>query len=173
MIDSWTTATAAAAFLLYVYSLISRIRSTPDSRRLAIKIEAIAWLVLVVHVGFAFHQHHHWSHAAAETHVADETEQTLGLRWGGGIYFNHAVLVLWGIMIWRRWQRSTRSEWNAAAVDRAIDIYVALMWFSATVVFGSTGFLILGIIGFGLVFLVMLHARRQQLAHSAENHTTT
>lgn len=173
MIDSWTTATAAAAFLLYVYSLISRFRSASDSRRLAIKIEAVAWLVLVVHVGFAFHEHHHWSHAVAETHVAEETEQTLGLRWGGGIYFNHALLVLWGIAIWRRWQTARRRRYETNPIDQGIDIYVALMWFSATVVFGSTGFRILGIIGFGLMAQAIWQARRQQLAHSAENHTST
>jgi hypothetical protein len=154
MLSSWTTGTAALAFVLYVASVIARIRAGRGPQQASIRIGTFAWLVLVVHVGFAFQEHHNWSHAAAELHVADETAETVGIRWGGGIYFNHALLVLWGIAIVRSWKGWGCGKYHPTAFDRLVDIFLALMWLSATVVFGSTGFRVLGLIGFGLMAVI-------------------
>jgi hypothetical protein len=170
MIDSWTSGTAAAAFVLYVLALISRIHSSPAAGLSPaapsswIRIEALAWLALAAHFVFAFQEHHRWSHAAAEEHVARVTERTTGLDWGGGIYFNHALLIVWGVVILRRWKGWSLCEQGPATVDRLIDFYVALMWIAATIVFGTIGFRVLGIAGFAFVSLAFWHARGQSRA---------
>jgi hypothetical protein len=155
MLNSWTTGTAALAFILYVASMIARILSGRGPQQASIRIGTFAWLILVVHVGFAFHEHHHWSHAAAEQHVADETAETVGIRWKGGIYFNHALLVLWGIAVVRSWKGWGCGKYHPTLFDRLVDVFLALMWLSATVVFGSSGFRVLGLIGFGLMALAL------------------
>jgi hypothetical protein len=162
MFSSWTTGTAALALLLYVVSLINRICTRDGSRRTLV-IEVAAWMMLVIHIGFAFHEHHGWSHAAAERHVADDTAATVGIRWGGGIYFNHAMVVLWGVSIVHRGLARQPSSRLAGRLQRLIDIYVALMWASATILFGSTGFRWLGIAGFsGLGWALWLAKRRSK-----------
>lgn len=119
-----------------------------------------------MHVGFAFHEHHHWSHVAAEAHVAKETAATLGVHWGGGIYFNHALMLVWGIAILRRWTGRFRRE-PARLIDRVFDLYTALMWLSATIVFGSLGFRVLGAIGFTAIAWAYWVARGRQTLNAA------
>lgn len=166
MFDSWTSGTATLAFVLYVVSFVVLLGSQGRWRP-ALAFEAAAWLILVVHVMFAFHEHHGWSHAAAEQHVANETAQTIGLRWGGGIYFNHAMLLLWAVSMGRRGvQRSTLAK-GPNRFHQLINVYVLLMWISATIVFGSTAFRILGITGLVLISGAYCLRKRRPKAQDA------
>ncbi len=171
MLSSWTTGTAALAFVLYVIATILRLRSAPDGQTVSIRIESLAWLVLLIHVGFAFHEHHHWSHAAAEAHVAQETAETVGIRWRGGIYFNHALLILWPFGLASRWKRRSPAASRRRLLGTFIDLYVALMWLSATVLFGSTVFRVVGAVGFCLIALAWGSTRRS--APTVENRPQT
>ncbi len=51
--------------------------------------------LFVTHVVCAFAFYHGWSHAAAWEATAAETDALLGVRFGDGIYFSYAFLVLW------------------------------------------------------------------------------
>jgi len=89
----------------------------------------MAWIAgcafFIAHVAAAFQFQHHWSHAAAYTATAQQTESVFGLRWGGGLYFNYLLTILWiAEAIW--WTRS-----------RALHAFFAFMFFNATIVFGS------------------------------------
>ena len=52
-------------------------------------------MLLWIHVAIAFRYYHHGSHREAYEQTARETAETVGINWGGGIYFNYLMLVLW------------------------------------------------------------------------------
>ena len=88
-----------------------------------------AWIAggacFLAHVAAAFQFEHHWSHSAAYAATADQTAAVFGIHWGGGVYFNYLLAVLW-ILEAIRWTRS-----------RALHAFFAFMFFNATIVFGS------------------------------------
>ncbi len=89
----------------------------------------IAWTIgcafYLSHVAAAFQFEHHWSHSAAYDATARQTAEVFGLRWGGGLYFNYLLTILWiAESIW--WTRSRALQW-----------FFAFMFFNATIVFGS------------------------------------
>jgi hypothetical protein len=58
-----------------------------------------AWTIgcgfMVAHVALAFGSHHHWSHVDAYLQTARRTDEMIGARWGGGIYFNYVFIAAW------------------------------------------------------------------------------
>lgn len=95
----------------------------------------IGCVFLWIHVGCAFQFYHHWSHEAALAQTARETAETTGLDWGGGIYFNYVLMLLWGadVLWWWLWPASYRSRPRAVGV--AFHAFLAFMAFNATIVF--------------------------------------
>jgi hypothetical protein len=91
---------------------------------------------LLLHLGLAFQFEHHWSHAAAEAHVARRIFEVTGLDWGGGIYFNYGFALLWLIDVAWWWRRSARNQPTPGSVFWGIHGVFAFMMFNATVVFG-------------------------------------
>ena len=68
-------------------------RSAGDGRvRLAWTVGCVA---LLVHFVFAFHFYHAWSHTAAYVDTARQTAEVIGSNWGGGLFINYAVAMLW------------------------------------------------------------------------------
>jgi hypothetical protein len=94
-------------------------------------------VLLWIHVGCAFHFQHHWSHAAAYTHTAEQTAKLTGIHWGGGVYFNYLLMLVWaGDALW--WWLALRSyDSRPATVNRLVVGFILFMAFNATVVFGS------------------------------------
>lgn len=96
------------------------------------------WFALVIHVGLAFYLVHEGSWQAAYDHTARETQAATGWNSGAGLWFNLVALVVWGLDL--RLGRSLpsrpsglfRSRW-----DVCCQVYLAFMFFNATVVFGS------------------------------------
>ena len=108
----------------------------------------------VAHVVGAFGAYHSWSHAAAYEATAMQTHETVGLRWGGGIYFNYIFGLLWlGDVGW--W-------WLAPASHRQRPPWVNALWcgfflfmvINGAIVFGRGPVRWLGI----LICLVLLGA---------------
>lgn len=103
-------------------------------------IWTIACISLVAHVASAFHFYHQWSHNAAYRETARQTYEVFGVNWGGGIYFNYALLVLWILDVGWWWFGGLlayrRRSWLLAV---AWHLFLIFMFFNATVIFG-TGF---------------------------------
>ncbi|MEP3479221.1 MAG: hypothetical protein ABJZ55_08245 [Fuerstiella sp.] len=119
--------------MLYAWSLFTfvkcrrRKQSTPHSDLL---IWSGSWVACLVHVVFAFHFEHHWSHTEALQHTANVTASVTGLRWSIGLYVNYAFLAAWGGDVVRRWRNS------APATSIAFHVIAAFMMLNATAVFG-------------------------------------
>ena len=100
----------------------------------------LAWTIgcaaLLVHFISAFHFYHAWSHTAAYVDTARQTAAVIGSNWGGGLFINYAVAILWiadvgwwwfaGVSAYRR-----RAWW----ITLAWHGFLIFIIFNATVVF--------------------------------------
>ena len=125
-------ASGTAAFAL------SRNKHRGDSiARLAWTIAIIA---LLAHLVCAFHFYHGWSENAAYLETARQTDEVVGLNWGGGLYVNYAVIIGWVVDVGWWWVRGVGSyrqrPWSLLAAWHGFLIFII---FNATVVF-KTGF---------------------------------
>lgn len=101
-----------------------------------------AWTIgcisLVAHFIFAFQFYHNWSHALAYRDTARQTEEVVGLNWGGGLFINYAVLAGWIVDIGWWWLHGINSyltrRWPLVLLWHAFLIFII---FNATVVFKS------------------------------------
>ncbi len=121
-------------------SAIAALRAAPAQstvNRLARWLWTTAGTLLWVHVACAFHFQHHWSHAGAYAHTARQTAEFVGLEWGGGLYFNYLLLIVWtGDILW--WWVGPVSHRNRPRIAGwIVGGFVAFMAFNATVVFGA------------------------------------
>lgn len=103
-----------------------------------------AWTVgcaaMLAHAACAFHFYHGWSHAEAYRDTARQTAEMTGWRWGGGLYFNYALLAAWVADVAWWWRRGLaayrRRPWPLSVAWHA---FLLFMFFNATVVFGGGG----------------------------------
>jgi hypothetical protein len=128
----WLTITSYAA-AASVFAL-SRQRSKWDS------VARLAWTVacvsLLAHVVFAYHSYYSWSQTAAYRDTARQTAEVVGLDWGGGLYINYAVLIVWIMDVswwwWRGHNTYRRRPWPLMVAWHGFLIFIV---FNATVVF--------------------------------------
>ena len=164
-IEALTRWTARGAFVLYVLALVVRMRvgrqpsadiSKPHARRQR-AADPLLWTaacaLMIAHVGFAFHGFHHWSHRAAYEDTARQTRELLGMNWGGGLYANYALVLVWVADVARRWCRDPALTIQTSALDWCIQVFLAFMWFNATVVFGHGWIRWAGWTGFAILVL--------------------
>ena len=85
--------TASLAFIAYVRGTAASLRH-PTGRAFGLLWLAGAGLLLV-HLLAAFHFKHAWSHAAAHADTARQTREFSGLDWGGGLYLNYLLILVW------------------------------------------------------------------------------
>jgi hypothetical protein len=99
-----------------------------------------AWTVgcaiYLLHVVFAFHFLHHWSHAAAVEHAARRTFEVVGLEFGAGIYVNYVFTLVWAADVALWWQRSLEGKPVAPLYYWTLQAIFGFMMLNATVVFG-------------------------------------
>src|SRR6185295_15695330 len=59
----------------------------------------LAWTMgcaaLVAHFICAFNFYHSWSHQSAYIDTARQTAEVFRINWGGGLFINYAVAILW------------------------------------------------------------------------------
>jgi hypothetical protein len=104
----------------------------------------IAWTAacigLLAHVTSAFHFYHDWSHNSAYRDTARQTGEVFGFNWGGGLYVNYLLLVVWVVDVIWWWlgglEAYRRRPWLLVAAWQAFLIFII---FNGTVVF-ATGF---------------------------------
>jgi hypothetical protein len=110
-------------------------RPDDDSRRRL--LWTAACILLWIHVACAFQFAHHWSHAAAYAHTAQQTAFVAGRDWGGGIYFNYLLMILWAgdVAWWWLGPKSFRAR--RPIIGQILRGFVAFMALNAAVVFAS------------------------------------
>lgn len=140
--------TAAASFFLYVLALLLRSRTRGTARWLW----TCAFLLMLIHVLLAFAKVHHWSHRDAYDDTARQTADMFGLAWGGGVFFNYALLLVWAVDVVRWWRDG---------FSRAAQAFLAFMWFNGTVVFGHGWIQWVGAAAFLLLGGMLWRARRK------------
>lgn len=152
----WTARLCAA---LWLTSLVFAVRNGRQAE--AGQVWRLLWtaggIALGIHVLTAFHIEHRWSHTAAFEHTAEQTAATVGLDWGGGLYFNYLVVLVWLADVLRL--RRSREEQKHSSVWRLfVDGFVAFMMINATVVFGPWGW---WPVGTAVVLWLGIEMRRQ------------
>ncbi len=137
LITRWTAWMSMAA-LAGALTITRRIANDQQARfGRARLLWTLGCVVLWIHVGCAFHFQHHWSHAAAYIHTAEQTAAMTGVDWGGGVYFNYLLMLLWaGDALWW-WLASNSYRQRPVAVNRLVVGFILFMAFNATVIFGS------------------------------------
>ena len=97
-----------------------------------------ACAALLAHVACAFHSYHAWSHDSAYLDTARQTNEVVGLNWGGGLYINYALMSGWVLDVawwWLRGLDSHRRRWLPLVA--AWHGFLLVIFFNATVVFKS------------------------------------
>ncbi|HKO97529.1 MAG TPA: hypothetical protein VJU86_11075 [Pyrinomonadaceae bacterium] len=98
----------------------------------------IACVSLLAHVASAFYFYHGWSHQAAHRETARQTNEVVGINWGGGLYVNYALLALWTIDVGWWWlcglEGYRRRPFWLVSVWHGFLFFII---FNSTVVFGN------------------------------------
>ena len=132
----------------------------------------LAWTAacaaLLAHVACAFHSYHGWSHGSAYLDTARQTNEVVGLNWGGGLYINYAVMTGWVLDVtwwWLGGLGSYRRRWWSLTV--AWHAFLLFIIFNATVVFKSGPTRWAGLVICSGVCLAWWLAARDHLARRA------
>ena len=133
----WTARVAVVGwFVIALRDFARPARQSPRQPLWSLIVWNGACLTLILHVLLAFHFVHHWSHADAVRVTAERTAQTIGWAYGGGVYWNHAFLMIWSGDVVRRWHAWIVGQPRSRGWEWAIHGLCAFMIFNATVVFG-------------------------------------
>ena len=100
----------------------------------------VAWTMgcaaLIAHFIFAFHFYHAWSHESAHVDTARQTAEVFAINWGGGLFINYAVAILWTADVAWWWLAGINSyrcrPWLLTLLWHGFLIFII---FNATVVF--------------------------------------
>ena len=156
----WTLWTARISFLLYVLAIALRLTRRDRTARF---VWSTAFAAFACHMIAAFEFEHHWSHADAYDSTARKTDALTGLDWGGGLYANYAVAIVWLVDVLWWLMRPSNYLHRPAAIEGIVQGFLAFLWFNATVVFGHGPIQPLGAVAFlGLAILGVARLRRKK-----------
>jgi hypothetical protein len=94
-------------------------------------IWTVGCVLFVAHVVCAFQFTHHWSHAHAWQHTANETQRLMGFSFGDGIYFSYLFLLLWVADVACVWLGISRPTWLVLPVY----LFLFFIAFNGAIVF--------------------------------------
>jgi len=100
----------------------------------------LAWTTgcgaLIVHMICAFQFYHSWSHQSAYSETARQTAAVVAINWGGGLFINYALAMLWTTDVVWWWfaglSSYRRRPWLLTLLWHGFLIFII---FNATVVF--------------------------------------
>ncbi len=100
----------------------------------------LAWTIgcgaLLAHFASAFNYYHAWSQTSAYSETARQTAEVFGINWGGGLFINYTVAVLWLVDVAWWWFAGVssyrRRPWLLTIIWHSFLIFII---FNATVVF--------------------------------------
>ena len=155
----WSARLSVACYLMRVLIEIAA-PSVPRVRIVAFFSWTIGCGLMLAHVFLAFALVHHWSHAAALEHTRRQTADAVGIQFGGGLYFNYALLAIWlcDLVVW--WRIGIQNPPRSRRFFWAVQLFLAFMMFNATVVFGPTAWRFV-VIFVAVGMLIALLVRRQ------------
>jgi len=136
-----------AALALYAALKVRSARARDARTRAGRWVWTVGCALLWIHVACAFHFRHHWSHAAAYSETARQTAESAGFNWGGGLYFNYLMLIVWTAdAVWEG-RHPESYQRRHSSFGWLIGGFMAFMALNATVVFvsGALRWLALGI----------------------------
>jgi hypothetical protein len=146
-LTQWTAWLAMGALGASAAASLRAAPAQAAAERLNRWLWTLACGLLVIHVVCAFQFQHHWSHAAAYAHTARQTAEYVGLEWGGGLYFNYLLLLVWtGDVAWW-WIGPQSYRKRPAFIAWFVNGFLTFMVFNAAVVFaeGPLRWLALGV----------------------------
>lgn len=108
-------------------------------------------VLMSIHAVAAFAIFYGWSHDAAVAATARQTAELTGLAWGGGVFFNYALLAVWmGDAAW--WWGAPRGyAARPRAIDAAVRGFVFFMFVNGAVIFADGWMRLLGGLAVGAV----------------------
>jgi hypothetical protein len=100
----------------------------------------VGWTVgcaaLIAHIVYAFDFYHAWSHESAYADTARQTAEVVRINWGGGLFINYALALLWITDVAWWWVAGLNSyrrrPWLLTLIWHGFLIFII---FNATVVF--------------------------------------
>jgi hypothetical protein len=116
----------------------------------------VAWFL--VHVGFAFHFYHHWSHADAFEH----TRQISGV--GEGLYVSYFFGLVWTADVAAWWLAPARYAVRSRWLDRVLHVFMLFMVFNGMVVFESGPIRVAGVAMFATLAMAWLTSIRRAIS---------
>ena len=131
-----TRSTIWISILAYTIGCIVFARRQPGSDRWARLAWTTGCAALVVHFICAFHFYHGWSHQSAYLETARQTAAVVSINWGGGLFINYLVAILWTTDVAWWWFAGVssyrRRPWLLTLIWHSFLIFII---FNATVVF--------------------------------------
>lgn len=102
----------------------------------------LAWTIgcaaLVAHFLCAFNFYHAWSHEAAYVDTARQTSEVFAMNWGGGLFINYAVALLWtGDVTWWWFAGLSSYRQRPWVLTLSWHSFLIFIIFNATVVFAD------------------------------------
>lgn len=159
--------TAWIVVICYLARCSLELRGTRD-RSVQLYATSARWLwtvgclVFLAHVLIALALVHGMSHAAAYAHTAERTAAVVGVRWGGGIYINHAFALFWIVDVIGWWTRGSAWAYGSRQWYWTVQGIFAFMFLNATVVFGPGYWVPIAVVVFVLFVVLALTCKRHQ-----------
>ncbi len=131
-----TRSTIWISMLAYTIGCVVFAWRQPGSDRWARLAWTTGCAALVVHFICAFQFYHSWSHESAYVETARQTAAVVSVNWGGGLFINYLVAILWTIDVAWWWFAGLSSyrhrPWILILLWHGFLIFII---FNATVVF--------------------------------------
>jgi hypothetical protein len=127
--DDLTRNTVRLALLFYFLALNLMLWPGRSQSRLTRTVWTLAWLAFVIHVAFAFHFFHDWSHAKAVEHVRAAS----GV--GEGLFVSYLFTFVWTADVAYRWATFPENQDRPRWLTGLLHGFMLFVAFNATVIF--------------------------------------
>lgn len=169
LIVHWTARLAVAAYLVRLGADVAGWPANRTQRARTEQRVRLIWtsgcLVHLLHVAAAFESVHHWSHAAAAAHTAEQTARVTGWQWSGGVWINYAFTLWWPLDVVWCWRRGL--DRLPRTYIAALHAVVGFLVFNATAVFGpGWWWLVVGCVAAALLTVTAHRLAVRRQSHS-------
>jgi len=154
-ITAWTIRLALLALLASI--VLRMVRPWwAAGERFQRAIWTVAWGLFLAHIAAGMHYYHGWSNADAYADTAQQTYEKLGVRFGGGIYVNHLMAVLWTADVLWWWIAPASYARRSPRWEQTLVGFFLFIAFNGLVVFKDGPLRVAGLIGFAVLGIVWL-----------------